>query len=76
MVRHLANPCFDIFMRALPFTLDATEAVAGTVLRVVIEGECGGVWYVNGMSGWRDGSSLKISQRQRPSVFIRTRFGS
>ncbi len=46
LVRHLANPCFDIFMRALPFTLDATEAVSGTVLRVVIEGECGGVWYV------------------------------
>ncbi len=46
MVPHLAYPCFDIFMRALPFTLATTEAVTGTVISVAIEGECGGEWYV------------------------------
>ncbi len=46
MVPHLAYPCFDIFMRALPFTLEAKEAVTGTVVCVVIDGDCGGTWYV------------------------------
>ncbi len=46
MVPHLAYPSFDIFMRALPFTLGAVEAVTGTIVCVVINGECGGAWYV------------------------------
>lgn len=46
MVPRLAYPCFDIFMRALPYTLSATPAVVGTVISVKIDGECGGTWYV------------------------------
>ncbi len=66
MVPHLAYPCFSIFMRALPFTLAATEVVIGTVVCVVIEGECGGVWYVQ-----RHQRSWQFTETQPATTTVR-----
>ncbi len=53
MTRDLAHPCFDIFMRALPFTYSSVEAPTGTVVGVNLTGEAGGWWFVIRLQeGW------------------------
>jgi hypothetical protein len=57
----LAKPCYDIFLRALPFTFRGVSAPAGAVVTVAITGPGGGAWHVeNAPDGWRQ---VKIAPR-------------
>jgi uncharacterized protein (TIGR03083 family) len=52
--RRWLHPTLDIFVRALPFSYHRVAAPAGRSVRVVIEGEAGGVWtLVRSAEGWR-----------------------
>lgn len=53
MTRHLGYPCFDIFMRALPFTFRNVEGEMGTHVAIVVTGEAGGNWHIERRKdGW------------------------
>jgi uncharacterized protein (TIGR03083 family) len=44
MTRELYYPVLDCFLRALPFTYRDVSAKPGTLVQIVISGECGGRW--------------------------------
>lgn len=46
MTKRLAYPCFDIFMRALPFTFHNVPAPLGSAVTMEVTGEAGGQWHV------------------------------
>ncbi len=48
MTKRLAYPCFDIFMRALPFTFHNVPAPLGSAVTMEVTGEAGGQWHVVG----------------------------
>jgi len=53
MNRRLGHPCFDTFMRALPFTFQSVEAATGSVVAVIVTGEAGGEWRLQQTeNGW------------------------
>jgi uncharacterized protein (TIGR03083 family) len=43
---HFLSPVLDTFVRALPHRFRHTEAPEGTVVKVKISGEAGGVWFL------------------------------
>lgn len=47
MTPELYHPVLDCFLRGLPHLYRETEAPAGTVLLVVITGDCGGEWLLS-----------------------------
>lgn len=48
------GPCIETFMRALPHTYRKINADVGTLIKVEITGEGGGIWFVEKtMGGWR-----------------------
>jgi uncharacterized protein (TIGR03083 family) len=54
MTRELYYPVLDCFLRALPFTYRDVSARPGTLVEIVISGECGGCWYLyRADDGWR-----------------------
>jgi hypothetical protein len=54
MTRRLGQPCFDIFLRALPFTFHGVPAAVGSAVTVEVTGEAGGAWHVERQTdGWR-----------------------
>lgn len=60
MDRELGNPCFDIFMRALPFTYREVEAEIGRTVTVMVTGEAGGSWHIERQStGWQQVPQLQ-----------------
>ena len=44
LTRELYYPVLDCFLRALPFTYRNVSAAAGTAIRIIVSGECGGNW--------------------------------
>ena len=53
MTRELYFPVLDCFMRALPFTYRNVSAKPGTMVRITVSGECGGIWYLHrAAEGW------------------------
>jgi uncharacterized protein (TIGR03083 family) len=46
MTSRLGRTCYDIFLRALPFTFQHVAAQPGETVQVKIEGEAGGVWQI------------------------------
>ena len=44
LTRELYYPVLDCFMRALPFTYRNVPAPPGTMIRIIVSGECGGSW--------------------------------
>jgi hypothetical protein len=46
MNKQLGYPCFDIFMRALPFTFRNVECEMGANVAIVVTGEAGGAWHI------------------------------
>lgn len=53
MTPELYHPVLDCFMRGLPHAYRACDAPAGTIVQVVVSGECGGVWQISKeASGW------------------------
>lgn len=61
--RKWLHPVLDSFVRALPVNYNATPAVAGTQIGIVITGEAGDVWtLVKDVDGWQlfSGSSDKV----------------
>lgn len=44
LTRELYHPVLDCFMRALPFAYRNVSDAAGTAIRIVVSGECGGRW--------------------------------
>src|SRR5436309_9089598 len=46
MVPELYHPVLDCFLRALPHAYRDVAAAAGTVVRVEISGDSGGVWQI------------------------------
>lgn len=54
MTPELYHPVLDCFMRALPFAYCGVVRAEGTVARFVVDGECGGSWYLSrAAGGWR-----------------------
>jgi uncharacterized protein (TIGR03083 family) len=54
MTRELYNPVLDCFLRALPFTYRTIPAKPGTLVQIIISGECGGRWNLYRENyGWR-----------------------
>jgi uncharacterized protein (TIGR03083 family) len=54
MTRELYYPVLDCFLRALPFTYRDVSATSGTLVQIVISGQCGGHWYLyRDQDGWR-----------------------
>ncbi len=59
MDRQLGYPCFDIFMRALPYSFREVIAPAGRAVTVSITGTAGGDWHVERLtSGWQQVRAL------------------
>jgi hypothetical protein len=49
----LYGPVLECFMRALPHTYRDVPARAGSIVEVMVTGECGGTWWVErGKNGW------------------------
>lgn len=46
MTRELYHPVLDCFLRGLPYAFRDVRAEPGTIVRVEISGECGGVWQI------------------------------
>jgi uncharacterized protein (TIGR03083 family) len=46
MIPELYRPVLDCFMRGLPHAYRRVEAEPGTVVRVEVSGDCGGVWQI------------------------------
>jgi hypothetical protein len=46
MTRELFYPCIATFMQALPHTYRQTEAPQSTLIKVVVNGQAGGQWYL------------------------------
>lgn len=44
MTPELYHPVLDCFLRALPFTYRAVSAKPGTLVQIIVSGECGGTW--------------------------------
>ncbi|HVJ80903.1 MAG TPA: maleylpyruvate isomerase N-terminal domain-containing protein [Planctomycetia bacterium] len=60
----LGRPCYETFMRALPFTFGDAIAPDGAVVTVTIAGAAGGAWHVERTpAGWR-----QIELPTRPPV--------
>lgn len=54
MTRELYFPVLDCFLRALPFAYREISARPGTLVQIVISGECGGRWYLyRSNNGWQ-----------------------
>jgi hypothetical protein len=53
LTRELYYPVLDCFMRGLPFAYRPVSAAAGTAIRIVVSGECGGGWnLLRGDTAW------------------------
>lgn len=53
LVPELYHPVLDCFLRGLPHAYRAVTAAAGTMIRVEITGDCGGLWQLRrGEAGW------------------------
>jgi uncharacterized protein (TIGR03083 family) len=63
----LYHPVLDCFLRGLPHLYRETQAPAGTVLLVAIDGECGGEWW---LSRQTDRWSLVKSSQARPAARV------
>jgi uncharacterized protein (TIGR03083 family) len=63
----LYHPVLDCFLRGLPHRYRETQAPAGTVLLVAIEGECGGQWWLSRQS---DRWSLVKESHARPAARV------
>ncbi len=46
MTRKLYYPVLDCFLRALPFRYRNVPAKPGTLVEIIVSGECGGNWYL------------------------------
>src|SRR6266700_7075142 len=46
MTRKLYYPVLDCFLRALPFRYRNVPAKPGTLVEIIVSGECGGTWYL------------------------------
>lgn len=54
MTRELYYPVLDCFLRALPFAYRNVSAKPGTLVQIVISGECGGRWNLyRADDGWQ-----------------------
>lgn len=63
MTKELFYPCIDTFMRALPYAYSKLEAAIGTLVKVEVTGEGGGVWFLEKtFSGWRFVKNLAMAQ--------------
>jgi uncharacterized protein (TIGR03083 family) len=66
MTRELYYPVLDCFLRALPFTYRDVSARSGSLVQIVISGECGGRWYLyRSNKGWQlieEPSGEKVSE--------------
>lgn len=50
----LYGPVLDCFMRGLPHAYRDVEARTGTTVRIDVEGDCGGTWWLEReLAGWR-----------------------
>jgi hypothetical protein len=67
MTPELSHPVLDCFLRGLPHLYQEMDAPAGTVLLVVITGECGGRWLLSRAS---DGWELVKGSRAAPAARV------
>ena len=68
MTPELFQPCIETFMRALPHAYSELDAESGTIIKVEITGEEGGVWNIEKtFMGWR---FLKNLTNAEPSASV------
>jgi uncharacterized protein (TIGR03083 family) len=54
MTPELFKPCLETFMRALPHTYKDVDAEIGTLVKVEVTSDAGGVWFIEKtFAGWR-----------------------
>jgi uncharacterized protein (TIGR03083 family) len=69
MTPRLYRPVLDCFLRALPYRYRSVEAPAGSVVQVVVAGECGGEWNLERRSSaWRLIASRPSSFAARATI--------
>jgi len=69
MTRELYHPVLETFVRALPFSYRGVNADAGTTLRIVIAGDCGGDWsLVRAPQQWKLSRSASGGEAARIEV--------
>lgn len=67
MNKQLGYPCFDIFMRALPFTFRNVEAALASMVTVEVTGEAGGHWQIERQKvGWE----LLVESNSQPTATV------
>jgi uncharacterized protein (TIGR03083 family) len=79
LLPELYRPVLDCFLRGLPHALGGVAAAPGTVLRVEIAGDCGGVWhFAREAPGWKarvsgegGGASVVVPQEIAWRVFTK-----
>jgi len=52
MTKELYYPVLDAFMMALPYTYRDIKAKKGTVIKVSVTGEAGGIWFITQNDNW------------------------
>lgn len=72
MTRELGHPCFDIFMRALPFTFRNVDAEVGSIVLLKITGDAGGSWFIQRQSGgWEQMERVNgLKPSERPTAIV------
>ena len=67
MTRELYQPVLDCFMRGLPHHYSGVTAPSGTLLEFVIEGDCGGSWWL-----YRNGEVWMLAEEKPGKAVART----
>lgn len=63
MTPELFYPCIDTFLRALPHAYSHLETEIGTLIKIEITGDGGGIWYIEKTIGsWRFVKNLSMAQ--------------
>jgi uncharacterized protein (TIGR03083 family) len=79
MTPELYHPVLDCFMRALPFHYRSMAAPAGTIVRIHVDGDCGGdwdlrrgdTWTLSGNSGGAAAATVSIPQDMAWRIFTK-----
>ncbi|MFD1255503.1 maleylpyruvate isomerase N-terminal domain-containing protein [Mucilaginibacter terrae] len=63
MTPELFKPCIETFMRALPHAYKELDTETGTLIRVEVTSEAGGIWYIEKtFNGWRFVKNLAMAE--------------
>ncbi|WP_345952430.1 maleylpyruvate isomerase N-terminal domain-containing protein [Mucilaginibacter sp. PAMB04168] len=70
MTRELFYPCIDTLLRALPYAYRDNDAEVGTLIKIEITGDAGGIWFIEKtMGGWRFVKNLAKAEPAAAATF-------